>query len=86
LLNTDPRIALLSFSTKGSAKHKNTDKILSALKKLKSLEPELLVDGELQFDAAIDSAVGEIKAPGSKGGRSCKRYDFSKFRCREYSI
>ena len=66
LLNTDPRIALLSFSTKGSAKHKNTDKILSALKKLKSLEPELLVDGELQFDAAIDSAVGKIKAPGSK--------------------
>ena len=66
LLNTDPRIALLSFSTKGSAKHKNTDKILSALKKLKSLEPELLVDGELQFDAAIDYAVGEIKAPGSK--------------------
>jgi len=66
LLNTDPRIALLSFSTKGSAKHKNTDKILSALKKLKSLEPELLVDGELQFDAAIDYEVGEIKAPGSK--------------------
>ena len=66
LLNTDPRIALLSFSTKGSAKHRNTDKILSALKKLKSLEPELLVDGELQFDAAIDSAVGKIKAPESK--------------------
>ena len=66
LLNTDPRIALLSFSTKGSAKHRNTDKILSALKKLKSLEPELLVDGELQFDAALDSAVGKIKAPKSK--------------------
>ena len=66
LLNTDPRIALLSFSTKGSAKHRNTDKILSALKKLKLLEPELLVDGELQFDAAIDSAVGKIKAPESK--------------------
>ena len=66
LLNTDPRIALLSFSTKGSAKHRNTDKILSALKKLKSLEPELLVDGELQFDAALDSAVGKIKAPESK--------------------
>ena len=66
LLNTDPRIALLSFSTKGSAKHRNTDKILLALKKLKSLEPELLVDGELQFDAAIDSAVGKIKAPESK--------------------
>ena len=66
LLNTDPRIALLSFSTKGSAKHRNTDKILLALKKLKSLEPELLVDGELQFDAAIESAVGKIKAPESK--------------------
>ena len=66
LLNTDPRIALLSFSTKGSAKHRNTDKILSALKKLKSLEPGLLVDGELQFDAALDSAVGKIKAPESK--------------------
>ena len=66
LLSTDPRIALLSFSTKGSAKHKNVDKMVAALKKLRSLRPELLIDGELQFDAAIDYAVAKKKAPGSK--------------------
>ena len=66
LLSTDPRIALLSYSTKGSAKHKNVDKIVAALKKIKSLMPELLIDGELQFDAAIDYAVGKKKAPDSK--------------------
>ena len=65
LLSTDPRVALLSFSTKGSAKHKNVDKVVAALKKLKSQMPELLVDGELQFDAAIDYTIANKKAPTS---------------------
>ena len=65
-LSTDPKVALLSFSTKGSAKYKNVDKILAVLKKIKSLMPELLIDGELQFDAAIDHTVGNRKAPDSK--------------------
>ena len=65
LLSKDPRVALLSFSTKGSAKHKNVDKVVAALKKLKSQMPELLVDGELQFDAAIDYTIGNKKAPRS---------------------
>ncbi len=66
LLKSNPRVALLSFSTKGSAKHKNTEKIKGALRKLNVLLPNLLVDGELQFDAAIDTVVGNKKAPASK--------------------
>ena len=66
LLKSDPRVALLSFSTKGSANHRNIEKTVGALKKLKALLPDLLIDGELQFDAAIDSVVGNKKAPASK--------------------
>jgi phosphate acetyltransferase len=57
--------ALLSFSTKGSAKHESIDKVVEALGIVKSKRPDLNVDGELQFDAAIVEAVGKRKAPGS---------------------
>ena len=59
-------MALLSFSTKGSAKHPQVDKVVEALEMLKAREPDLNVDGELQADAAVSELVGQSKAPGSK--------------------
>lgn len=66
LLGVEPRLALLSFSTKGSAKHRILDKVTEALKTIRAREPELAVDGELQADAALVASVGESKAPGSQ--------------------
>lgn len=66
LVGEEPIIAMLSFSTKGSAKHENVDKVLEAMAILKKNRPELKVDGELQLDAAIIPEVGKSKAPGSE--------------------
>lgn len=62
----EPRVAMLSFSTKGSAKHELIDKVTQATRIAKEKAPELMLDGELQADAALIATVAKTKAPGSE--------------------
>lgn len=66
IVGVEPKVALLSFSTMGSAKHPLVDKVISATKMAKEMAPEFMFEGELQADAALIEAIGQKKAPGSK--------------------
>jgi phosphate acetyltransferase len=64
-MESEPRVALLSFSTKGSAEHPDVDKVRQTLQIIQEKRPDLNVDGEMQFDAAVIDTIGKKKAPGS---------------------
>jgi len=66
MLGVEPKVAMLSFSTAGSAEHEKVDKVRAALKDVRERRPDLNVDGEIQFDAAMIPAIGQKKFPGSK--------------------
>ncbi|MCX6239953.1 MAG: phosphate acetyltransferase [Bacteroidia bacterium] len=66
IANIEPRVAMLSFSTKGSAKHPLVTKVANATQIAREMAPELMIDGEMQLDAALDEEVGRLKSPGSQ--------------------
>lgn len=84
LLMEEPKVAMLSFSTNGSAKHSAVDKVVAASQLVKQNAPYLAVDNDIQLDAALVADIANSKLPGSKvqGGIQCT--DFSEFRGRKY--
>lgn len=76
MFDIDPKVAMLSFSTKGSASGEQADKVIEATKLAKEQNPDLAIDGELQFDAAFVSAVAQAKAPGSDVAGQAKVFVF----------
>ena len=76
LVGTEPKVAMLSFSTKGSAKHPLSEKVIEATEQVRNTDPGLLVDGELQFDAAYIPEVGKKKAPQSAVAGEANVYIF----------
>ncbi|MCE1198767.1 MAG: phosphate acetyltransferase [Marinilabiliales bacterium] len=66
IANIEPRVAMLSFSTKGSAQHDLVTKVADATRMAAAMNPDLLIDGEMQLDAALVPEVGQLKSPGSK--------------------
>ena len=86
LVGSEPKVAMLSYSTYGSAHSPLTDKVIEATKILKEKAPDLLSDGELQLDAAIIPEIAAFKAPRKPIRGKSKYINISRFRCREYWI
>ncbi len=86
LTGNEPRVAMLSHSSKGSAKHADVDKVVEATRIAKEANPDLALDGELQLDAAIVPSVGASKAPDSKVAGKSKRSDLPGSGCRKHRI
>ncbi|MCB9868965.1 MAG: phosphotransacetylase [Planctomycetes bacterium] len=76
LAGTPPRVAFLSFSTKGSATHPKVDKVCAGLSAFRALRPDVPADGELQFDAAVVPEIAERKAPGSPAAGAANVFVF----------
>ena len=74
MIGIEPKVAMLSFSTKGSAQHEFVDRVVEATRMAQQMAPELKIDGELQADAALVPSVGKFKAPGRTTDRkaSCR--------------
>jgi phosphate acetyltransferase len=77
----EPRVGMISCSTKGSAKDPTVDKVIEATKKAQALAPDLLIDGEFQFDAAVIPEIGKKKAPDSKIAGRCNVLIFPDLNC-----
>lgn len=81
LTGDEPRVGMISCSTKGSAKDPTVDKVIEATKKAQALAPDMLIDGEFQFDAAVIPEIGAKKAPGSKIAGRCNVLIFPDLNC-----
>ncbi|MDO9540762.1 MAG: phosphate acetyltransferase [Kiritimatiellia bacterium] len=81
LTDSEPRVGMISASTKGSAKDPIIDKVIEATAKAKALAPEFKIDGELQFDAAVVPEIGARKAPGSEVAGRCNILIFPDLNC-----
>ncbi len=81
LTGDEPRVGMISCSTKGSAKDPSVDKVIQATAKAQALAPNLLIDGEFQFDAAVIPEVGAKKAPGSRIAGRCNVLIFPDLNC-----
>ena len=86
LLAVEPKVAMLSFSTKGSAKHQSLDKIIEATKTVKARFPELEIDGELQADAALVPIGRRFKSERFERRRKSKCSDFPRSERRKYRL
>ena len=81
LTDSEPRVGMISASTKGSAKDPIIDKVIAATAKAKAMAPEIKIDGELQFDAAVVPEIGARKAPGSEVAGRCNVLIFPDLNC-----